>query len=152
MSSAAHRFGCVKFWVLNICFDFFTTPACRNNNQYSIFKIRHVQIDELPRTLVFLNSNFAPFWISPCNVRSPSGPLDKLQVECSVQISPYRKYRKSHFFSQYVSTKILFFYFPLWNIAKILNTSTYGNAMIIPLPRETPISHPLHMVSQKILT
>ena len=67
-------------------------PAKNNNN------IWHVRIDELPRTLVFLNSYFAPFWISLCKVRSPSGRPDKLQVECLVQISPYRKYRKSHFF------------------------------------------------------
>ena len=32
------------------------------------------------------------------------------------------KTSKEPFFSQYMSTKILFFYFPLWNIAKILNT------------------------------
>ena len=53
MSSAAHRFGRVEFWILIIWFDFFPLrlPAA-NNNKYSIFKIWHVQIAELPRTLV----------------------------------------------------------------------------------------------------
>ena len=38
--------GSSSIWtnrILNICFDFFSTAAaCRNNNKYSILKIRHV--------------------------------------------------------------------------------------------------------------
>ena len=49
MSLVAYRFGLVEVWISNIFFIFSTAPACRK--QQEIFKIRHVQIGELPRTL-----------------------------------------------------------------------------------------------------
>ena len=45
MSLVAHRFGRVEFRISNICFDFFKRACLKK-----IFEIRHVQIDELPRT------------------------------------------------------------------------------------------------------
>ena len=48
MSSAAHWFGSVEFWIFVLFFPLHLLVA--NNNKYSIFKIQQVQIDELPRT------------------------------------------------------------------------------------------------------
>ena len=111
-------------------------PA-KNNNKYSLVKILHVRIDELLRTLVFLNSNFGPFLISPIRIQfeSPAGVRMNYRLNVQCKYHPSENIERATF-SQCMSTKILFFYFPL-SIAKILNTSTYGNAMIIPLPRET---------------
>ena len=47
-----------RFRILNICFDFLFLPV-ENNNKYSIFKIRHLQNDELPRTLSVEIRHFA---------------------------------------------------------------------------------------------
>ena len=55
MSSAAQQqFGRFKFWIFNICCNFFPLrlPA-QNDKRYSIFKIQHNQIDELPRTSIY---------------------------------------------------------------------------------------------------
>ena len=49
MSLVAHRFGRVEFRLSNICFDFFKC-VCLKKTTTKIFEIRHVQIDELPRT------------------------------------------------------------------------------------------------------
>ena len=48
MSWVAHRFGRVEFQTSNICFDFFKCACLKEKKQ--MFKIRHVQIDELVRT------------------------------------------------------------------------------------------------------
>ena len=53
MSFVPHRFGHFEFRILNICFDVFKC-ACLlrllKRKQQQIFKIRHVQINEVPRT------------------------------------------------------------------------------------------------------
>ena len=52
MSLAAHQF--VEFWILSMEWLLCSTCAVKKIktfSQYSKFKIRHVQIDELPRTL-----------------------------------------------------------------------------------------------------
>ena len=49
MSLVAHRFGSVGFRFSNICFDFFKC-VCLKKTTTKNFKVRHVQIDELPRT------------------------------------------------------------------------------------------------------
>ena len=56
MSSAAHRFGHVEFCISNICCCFRQNGRNQNNSK---FKIQHVQIDELPRTLKLHKCNHA---------------------------------------------------------------------------------------------
>ena len=84
MSSAAHQFGRVEFWML--VFNFFHC-AC-TDSKYSIFKIGHVQIDELPRTLEKIVACLIMFWsyvwwneISSHPVFPLSSPM---AVDCSV--------------------------------------------------------------------
>ena len=57
MSSTAHQFGQVEFWTSNICCCFLqagTVEIIKTNIQNSKFKIRHVQINELLKTLHWL--------------------------------------------------------------------------------------------------
>ena len=48
MSSAAHQFGRVEYCIPNICYYFLQADVVEKSKQ--IFKIRHVQTVELPRT------------------------------------------------------------------------------------------------------
>ena len=57
MSLAAHCFGCVEYRIFVLIFS--SVPTSRKQQQ--IFKIRQVQIDELPRTLIYLTTQQLSF-------------------------------------------------------------------------------------------
>ena len=59
-TSAAHQFGLVKFWILNICCCFCRQVQWTKSKQ--IFKIRHVLINKLLRTLPSLKNQFLPLF------------------------------------------------------------------------------------------
>ena len=58
---SSYVLGSSSIWMLrisNICFDFFNCACLRQQKQ--IFEIQHVQIDELPRTLLTYLTVFEP--------------------------------------------------------------------------------------------
>ena len=58
MSSAAHHFGRVEFWIFVLIFSHFPRLPKTINIRYSKFKIRYIKIKKLPRT--FRSLKFDP--------------------------------------------------------------------------------------------
>ena len=88
VSLAAHRFGLVEFWIFRFQFSIFdikylllfSPDSGKNQNKYSKFKTRLVQIDELPRTLMRELQKHAWNW----------NPTMNFEATCKIGQQPIR--------------------------------------------------------------
>ena len=109
MSSAAHRFGCVEFWILNIKY-LLLISAGRHRIKISIQNLtcpRMIQMDELLRTLVNYTSrkyvqhdlieNDIKYWKNNCKVAKSSLliRMNQLKIRILIWVLKFRYSEKA---------------------------------------------------------